>query len=256
MTRSTKTTGLLLAGAVAVAAAGYSVGSQFDDGSASAAGSRSSAPARFVHNGGGPGDHLSSLADALGVSQAKLRAALDEIRDETDPKPDRDEHLADLAAAIGVNEAQLEAALDKLDPHGDFEADLAKELGVTEDKLRDALRQTRPHRPRALARALGVTVKELRQAFRAVRPERGDRGHHGFDAAALAKELGVEESKVEEAFDKLRAAHEAEHEQRFDAFVKALAGKLGLSEDKVRAALEDARPDFGRGPGHHGPGGP
>jgi hypothetical protein len=201
MTRSNKTTGLLLAGAVAVAAAGYSVGSQRDDGTAAAAGSGPSTEARFVH-ARGPREHLSSLADALGVSEEKLRAALDDIRDEAEPKPRRDSRVADLAAAIGV------------------------------------------------------TVRELRQALRAVRPERPGRGH-GFDAAALAEELGVAQAKVEEAFDRLREQHEAEHERRFDAFVKALAAKLNLAEDKVRQALEDARPAFGGGgPRDRGPCGP
>jgi UDP-N-acetylmuramyl pentapeptide synthase len=65
--------------------------------------------------------------------------------------------------------------------------------------------------------------------------------------------MGVEESKLEAAFEKLRAEHEAEHERRRAAFAKALADKLGISAEKVEQELEEA-PFGGRGRGR-GPGG-
>lgn len=57
--------------------------------------------------------------------------------------------------------------------------------------------------------------------------------------AALAKVPGV---KAEAAVDAAEAAHRAEHERRDAAMAAALAGELGLSTAKVRAALEANRP--------------
>ncbi len=83
----------------------------------------------------------------------------------------------------------------------------------------------------ALATELGVSEDELSDAFDAVReelrPDAADRPAEGEErtpptdeeraereaafASALAKELGVEESKVSDALETVRAAREAEH---------------------------------------------
>ena len=68
--------------------------------------------------------------------------------------------------------------------------------------------------------------------------------------AALAKELGIERSKVRAALRKVQAAHEKEHAARRDEFAQKLADKLGISVDKVKSALPAG------GPGHGGPAGP
>ena len=87
-------------------------------------------------------------------------------------------------------------------------------------------------------------------------------GGRGFgDAAALAKALGVEESKLRDALEKVR---DAAFGERRDERVAAIAKALDAKESDVRAVLEDLRPDparggpgrrGGRGPGGHGPGG-
>lgn len=79
-------------------------------------------------------------------------------------------------------------------------------------------------------------------------------GLRGVDLSALAEELGVEESDLEDAFEAAREAsrpsetqqssedttdeeREAEREERQAAFVSALAEKLGLDEQSVTDAL-------------------
>jgi hypothetical protein len=81
---------------------------------------------------------------------------------------------------------------------------------------------------------------------------RGSGGPGFGDAAALAKALGVEESKLRDALEKVR---EAAFGERRDERVAAIAKALGAKESDVRAVLEDLRPDAGRGgPGRHGRG--
>lgn len=88
----------------------------------------------------------------------------------------------------------------------------------------------------------------------------GGHGHGpGVDAAALAKALGVSESKVSDALDAAREATkpadgdkpaagekptpptEAERTAREAAFAKALAKELGVDQAKVTKALETVR---------------
>lgn len=81
----------------------------------------------------------------------------------------------------------------------------------------------------------------------------------GPDAAALAKELGVTEAKLQKAFDAVREdlredrpakpadgtrptpPTDAQREARQSALAKALAKELGVSEAKVTAALDKVR---------------
>lgn len=88
----------------------------------------------------------------------------------------------------------------------------------------------------------------------------GHRGHH-LDTAALAKAIGVSESKLTAALEKVReelkpadkdrpqgttppsqADREAKREARREALAKALAKELGVDADKVTKALEAQRP--------------
>jgi hypothetical protein len=70
----------------------------------------------------------------------------------------------------------------------------------------------------------------------------GGRGHDRpggggrVDTAALAKSLGVTE-------DKLQAALDAAHGDKGDELAAALAKELGLDATKVKSALEAQRPD-------------
>lgn len=82
-------------------------------------------------------------------------------------------------------------------------------------------------------------------------------GPGGADAAALAKQLGLTEATVTAALEKVRAAEkpataptpgtrptppsDAQRQAREKAHVTALAKALGVSEAKVRAALDAVR---------------
>ncbi|PRY57491.1 hypothetical protein BCF74_1152 [Knoellia remsis] len=88
-------------------------------------------------------------------------------------------------------------------------------------------------------------------------------GHHGrgpggpgVDAEALAEKLGLDESKVEAAIEKVRAATKpatpptegqkptaAEREARQTAYATALAKELDVSEEKLTTALDEIRGD-------------
>jgi biotin operon repressor len=104
-------------------------------------------------------------------------------------------------------------------------ADAAKKLGVSQDKLLAALKNLRDDRK--------GKVDDLRDAF----------------ATALAKQLGIPESKVEGALDKRGADRQGGRKLKRDgrrgdmrdAFAKQLAAKLGITEAKVRSALDAQR---------------
>lgn len=152
--------------------------------------------------GGGPGRGVdtAALATSLGVTEAKLQAALNKVR------PDRGDRRAELAAtiakALGVETSDVQAVLDAQrgnggpgnsgpgngapgpgrgrghDGGGELVSALATKLRLSEDKVRSALESARPDR--------GARKDEL--------------------AAALAKELGLDTSKVESALQANRAA--------------------------------------------------
>jgi len=81
---------------------------------------------------------------------------------------------------------------------------LASKLDVSPDKLRTALQDVRGDLPKSnlearLADALGVSVEKVRAAFEKIRTDVRDEF-----AAALAKRLGLDQSKVEQALGSLR----------------------------------------------------
>jgi hypothetical protein len=279
MTRSTKHAAAVLAGAVSLASAGYALGSQSGDGSAAAKARASTTPAaNVVHRMGSRGDlGIADLAARLGVGAAQLRTALDDVRDEL-PRPERRDLFAGLAEELGIAQEKVEAALRANRPgrgertgrdrlHTAIADALARELGQDAAKVRAAFEKVHPIGSRpperrerrrlgdveaALAKELGVTTARLREAFGQIKPSGGPRrGPFGGDLTAPAKAMGVEERRLEAAFAELHEQHEAEHERRRAAFAKALAGKLGISAEKVAEEL-------GAGPspiGHGGPGG-
>jgi transcriptional regulator with XRE-family HTH domain len=266
MRRTKQTTVLALTGAVALASGAYALGSQAGDGSADAAKANGARQGYGVRPFGGPPGRwraappsLQGLADRLGVKEADLRAALADIRKSLPaPQERRDDFAQGLADALGIDVTKVTAALDKLHPrdekreHGDFAAALAKQLGLSAAKVQKALEQQRGRGPGGLADALGVTPQKLRQALAKLwrdRPHRDGPGRPGADAAALAKELGVTEAKLKAAFDKVRAAHEADETKLRDQFAQQLADRLHLDVQKVKDALGD----FGRGFGGHHP---
>ena len=141
---------------------------------------------------------------------------------------------------------------------------IASKLQITTAQLRSAMQATRPAKPTgerrgrgadraaAIATALGADVAKVEEILEANRPQRpatppanGERPPKPDQTAlieALADGLGLEQSAVKAALDKLEADHRAEHEQRHTAMYTALAEKLGLEVAAVKAAFEAARP--------------
>lgn len=219
---------------------------------------------------GGPGrDHAAddqALADALGVTPARLRAALQKLHDAHEQ-----EELSALAKALGVDVAKLHSALDALRPQG--------ARGAPPAGAPPAGGPRRDHRgpdglAAALAKKLGLGPAAVRRALRSVHPDRGARHRGGREddlVAGLAKELGLDPAEVKAALAKLRATEQQRWEARRTAFADALAKQLGIDAKKVRDALAAGPgpvpgpgagpgPGFGRGGGpgfgpHHGPGG-
>ena len=116
-------------------------------------------------------------------------------------------------------------------PRGDrgaMASELATALGVTTAQVQTILDANRPVRP-----AAGTP---------GTRPPRGARPSNTKLIAALAGGLNLDEATVQAAFDKIDAAHQAEHAARDAAMYTALAGKLGVSADAVKAAFEANRP--------------
>lgn len=255
-----RTTAVAVAGGVALASAAFAAGSQIGDGSAVARDGSGSRSAQFDGRHGGPGRGLSSLAERLGVSEAKLRDALDAIRPQGDP---HEELAAALASALGVEESRVTEALEQLrsgherrdDRHA---AALARELGIEAGRVREAFEEVKPDGRRGmrepsalladLAKELGVTQARLRAAMREVGPPgpgRGEhrRGHRGGPdgpggpggpggplAEDVATALGVDAAKVREALEDI-------HQQRHDEMAQRLADELGIDVDKVKEAL-------------------
>jgi hypothetical protein len=133
----------------------------------------------------GPGAHrqeLTALARELGVSRAKLRAALDAVG--AGDRPGKGDLAADLAEALGVEASAVEEILEANRPdgrhgpggpggHGDIVEALASGLNIDEAKVEDALESLHEQR------------------------------HDAF-AAALAEELGLDAADVEAALDSFR----------------------------------------------------
>jgi biotin operon repressor len=79
-------------------------------------------------------------------------------------------------------------------------------------------------------------------------PQGAPRG--GMDLSALAEELGVSEDKLEAAMESVRSSFDsgsAPQQSGEDPMAAALAKELGLSTDKVSAALESLRPQSAPG---------
>jgi hypothetical protein len=229
MNKGKRTTAFALAGAIVLASGAYALGSQASDGAAVAA--KQGEPAGSGHGfGRGPGMRpgFDALADRLGVDEADLRAALEDIA--ADRK-------AELADALGIDAAKVEQAFEDARPDRHrmrapqaFAAALAKELGLSAEQVRAALGKHRGD----LAAELAVSEEKLREAFHAVigkvRPHRPRFGN-------LAEELGVTQAQLDAAFEKLH-----------DQFAQELAGRLKLDAAKVQDALDALHPPHFRRP--------
>lgn len=287
-------------GSTAILAAGaYGVVIKGGDAPAQAASSGSTAtttPAgAHLRRIGRPG--LGGLASRLGVSQAQLRKALDATRPDAARKDGPGDALvAHLADALGISQDKLRAAFGQIQKSHDADraaeqarvaAAVAKTLGLDEAKVKAALADARPPmgrhfrfrggpkppkagaRPRhedrrdrldSAAKTLGVSAAKLRSALQAARHDDPGRPEKGTDPLAtdLAKALGIDATKVNKALQSLRQTQRKQGDARRNAFAAKLAKELGIPEAKVRAALPD-RPKGLRGHrrgGHRGFGGP
>lgn len=193
-----KTLTAILAGGVLLASTAYGIGTQVGGGGATAADDSSSRDERRemrMRMDRGERFGRAALARRLGVSEERLRTALEEIRGEMEPPGDRRERMvADLAEALGVSADKLRAALEQLRPRIErrhrggprrFAAALANELGIEVADVRAALRKLRSRQraehearreafARALAEELDIPVARVRAAL----PKRGP-GHRG-----------------------------------------------------------------------------
>ena len=273
MTPRTKKTAAALSGALVLASGAYALGSQTGDGTALAGGDPTSSPRSAGPHGPGSRD-LSGIAAQLGVTEAKLRAALEDLRpDRRAAKDERRAALAKpLASELGLDEAKVTAALEKFrgdrkvvrrERGGDrlqrFDEALAAKLGVDAAKVRSAFDSLKPGPDRRagkpaladLAKQIGVSEAKLRAALDDLRPggkRRGlRRGGPGAPPhiAALAKELGVTQAKLRAALQKVRGEAVKQHKAERDAFVSKLAAKLGVSEAKIKDVI-GSRPHHGR----------
>jgi hypothetical protein len=164
--------------------AAYGVGTQVGDGAAGASQSSS--------NGRAPGPStadLQTLADKLGVSVAKLKAALDATRPaKPTTRPSSDPFAAALAKELGVSADKLKAALDASRPAG----------------TKPPARGTKPDQTAlaaALADKLGLDQSTVKAALDKVAAARkaDETARRTAQAAALAKELGLDQAKVASA---------------------------------------------------------
>ena len=79
---------VLVLGIVVSVSGAATSGSKRDGGSGSSTQSEKRQGEKRLHVIGPPGEHLSTLADELGVTQAKLRDALEAVREDLEP-PER-----------------------------------------------------------------------------------------------------------------------------------------------------------------------
>jgi hypothetical protein len=282
MSSRTTTTAALVAAATALAGGAYALGSQSDGSAEAAKATAAATPAPFGrrgwHDRGGPGAGLSDLASRLGVPEAKLRVALQDLRgtDPGDLGARQASLISSIASSLKVSEAEVKAAFNAVRKQGqggppglrsgpdELAATLAKQLGVSQAKVRTALdtafqAQRESHVDEiagTLATALKVDKAKVAAALAALRPAPGSgpRDHPPGDggiAAALARKLGVPVADVRAALQKLRTQRELQMSAARDAFAVNLADKLGISAAKVKSALNDHGP-FGL---HDGPGG-
>src|SRR4051794_5599715 len=198
MNSRAKTTAAALAGAAVLASGAYAVGSQEGGGGADAAtaGARGFGPppGAGFRRGAAFGPGLSALAKRLGVSEEKLRAALQDVRPPGPPGPGRFVNpLSGLAGALGVPESKLRDAFLKVQKQRQaaFPKQLADALGVDESKVRAALDKQRSkedaeHNARrdqlatALAKRLGIPKSRVESALRSLpHPGPGGPGRGG-----------------------------------------------------------------------------
>jgi len=171
-------------GVMAAAAAGGAAYAGAQDDSGSSNGNNRSAQQRPDRGPGGcegrgMRQNLNALARELGVSRAKLRAALQAVGG--GDRPDKGSLSADLAAALGVEESAVEEILEANRPdgprgpgHDDLAEALASGLNIDQAKVEDALENLHENRHEAfaakLAEELGLDADKVAEALESQRP--------------------------------------------------------------------------------------
>jgi hypothetical protein len=142
---------------------------------------------------GGPGGHggghgpvdTAALAKALGVTEAKLQAALAKVEPaQGDRAAHEAQETAAIAKALGQPAADVQAVVDANRP------DRSAGKGPGHDDAALA---------KALAAKFGITQDKAQAALDAAHPDKGERGIEL--ATALAKALGLDAAKVKAALD-------------------------------------------------------
>jgi hypothetical protein len=175
--------------------AAYGIGTQAGGGQAGA--KTSSTAAR------GPSTaDLQTLADKLGVSVAKLKAALEATRPaRPTTKPSSDPFAAALAKELNVSADKIKAALDASRPARPAAGSKPPASGTKPDQTALAA---------ALADKLGLDQSTVKAALDKVAAARkaDETARRTAQAAALAKELGLDQATVASA---LSSWHPAGH---------------------------------------------
>jgi cyanate lyase len=174
------------AAATALVAGGYALGTRSDG---SAAASRGSGAPAGPYGWRGTHHHtrsLPTLAGKLGVGEPALRSALQALRPQRHPA--REEHVAELAKALGIDEAKVRAALDKQRAaRRDARiAALANALGLKEADVRAAIEKLGATRHQGaqlrrdafatrLANQLGIDPAKAKRVLDEFAPRRRER---------------------------------------------------------------------------------
>jgi hypothetical protein len=241
MSTRTKTLAAVTVGAVALASGAYAVGSTTGGGSATAANSSQGA------NTSADDPWIKTLAAKLGVQPDKLAAALDELRPTKGPPKGpgsgpRDDLAQSLADALSLPKADVQAALDKVLPKPVRPGPPGK-AGPGRGPGPGRFREKRNDFAAALAKKLGIDESKVQAAIDKFRP-----GRNGPpDMSAVAKELGVSPAKLKSALQDLRPGREVRHRggpgKDLDSLAADLAKELNVDEAKVKAALDKVKSD-------------
>ncbi|MDO8189076.1 hypothetical protein Q5424_25655 [Conexibacter sp. JD483] len=199
----------------ATAAAGLS-GAVIAGAATSGSASSGASTQQRTHDGrgpGGPGGHrhgphadLTQVSAALGVSEAKLRAALDAARPD---RGARDGFAAAIAAQLGASSADVQSVLDANRPDRGDDATGDRDGDGPRGDHRDGARPDDSALAAALAKKLSITQAKAQAALDAVHTahdaDSGDRAGRDGDRsdfyAAVAKALGKDAAAVKQAFE-------------------------------------------------------
>jgi hypothetical protein len=140
-------------------------------------------------HGGRGGGHVdtAALATTLGVTEAKLTAALDKVR--PSKGDERTEDTAAIAKALGQSPADVQAVLDANRPDRSAGRGKPDETALA----------------KALATKFGIAQDKAQAALDAAHGDRGQRDT--ALATALAKELGLDAAKVQSALEAQHPGH-------------------------------------------------